>query len=407
MTTAAAGSRRRASGNGDDWGAVLSQRVVAEVAALAGGQLRPEVGRLLTHVTTDGYDLFLGVLAGDQEATSPDRMEALVGDLFEDVEISLEDAMALHRHLEHVLRRELRDAPPASLRHTEPARLESATHRFFNDLAGALADRYLAVKRGHDADRDGAETELLAALLASPPQLARSRRSARTLGVDLDVPWEVSVVAPVDEAGTVGAGVPARIRRGLWGAVVLVGRQSPGLVVAVHRRGSTADWPDLGAGLVVGSGGTHTDVRGLRDSYEEALEVVDLARRQGRRHLRFDDAWFDRFLTGAVSAEELAELVLAPIAGLTRNRRTAILETLEAFLDCGGSVTAVADALHLHRQSVTYRLQNVRRFFGPMLLTANGRLALHIAVKATRLRPETSRARDGRPEPGVMRSTSR
>jgi purine catabolism regulator len=188
--------------------------------------------------------------------------------------------------------------------------------------------------------------------------------------------------------------------------VVLVGRLAPGLVVAVHRRGSTAEWPDLGPSLVVGSGGTHHDVRGLRDSYEEALEVLDLARRQGRRHLRFDDAWFDRFLTGAVSADELAELVLAPIADLTANRRTAVLETLEAFLDCGGSVTAVADALHLHRQSVAYRLQNLRRHFGPMLLTANGRLALHIAVKATRLRPETSRQRGGRPASRVTRSTS-
>ena len=69
-------------------------------------------------------------------------------------------------------------------------------------------------------------------------------------------------------------------------------------------------------------------------------------------------------LTGTASAEELAELVLAPIADLTRNRRTAVLETLLAFLDCG---------------------------------TANGRLALHIAVKATQLRPETSRQRAGRP----------
>ena len=160
MTTAAARARRRAPAKGDHWGAHLAQRVVAEVAALAGGHLRPEVVRLLTDVTTAGYDVFLALLAGDEDATSPERMEALVGDLFEDVEISLEDAMALHRHLEHVLQRELRNAPPAALSQVDPARLETATHRFFNDLAGALADRYLAAKRGHDADRDGAETDL-------------------------------------------------------------------------------------------------------------------------------------------------------------------------------------------------------------------------------------------------------
>ena len=78
-------------------------------------------------------------------------------------------------------------------------------------------------------------------------------------------------------------------------------------------------------------------------------------------------------------------LVLAPIAGLSRNRRTAVLETLEAYLDSGSSVAAVADALHLHRQSVNYRMQNVRKLFGERLMSQNGRLALHIAVKAARL----------------------
>ncbi|MDT7538965.1 MAG: hypothetical protein QOI82_2550, partial [Actinomycetota bacterium] len=67
------------------------------------------------------------------------------------------------------------------------------------------------------------------------------------------------------------------------------------------------------------------------------------------------------------------------------NRRATVLATLEAYLDSGSSVGAVADALHLHRQSVNYRMQNVRRLFGPRLMSANGRLALHIAVKAARL----------------------
>jgi hypothetical protein len=385
MTPSVAHSRRRAPDSAQDWGEHLADRVVAEVAALAGGRLRAEVSRLLAEVTKDGCAAFLALLEGDERACEPERMQLLVGDLFHDVEISLEDAMALHRHLEHVLWRELQESPPAALRDVDPARLEAVSRRFFNDLAGALADSYLAARRGHDSDRTATEADLLACLLASPPQLGQARRAARALGIDLDVPWEVSVIAP-RAGGTVGGGVPARLRRALWGTVVLVGRLEPGLVVAVSWRGIAAEWPDLGPELSTGSGSTHYDVRGLRESYDEALEVLELARRQGLQRLRFDDAWFDRFLTGAVSAEDLAELVLAPLEGLTANRRATVLETLEAYLDCGGSVGGVADALHLHRQTVNYRLQNVRRIFGSMLTTANGRLALHIAVKATRLR---------------------
>jgi DNA-binding PucR family transcriptional regulator len=82
----------------------------------------------------------------------------------------------------------------------------------------------------------------------------------------------------------------------------------------------------------------------------------------------------------------MADRVLSPLAEVTANRQAVVLETLEAYLDSGGSVTAVAEALHLHRQSVNYRMQHVRRLFGPRLATPNGRLALHIAVKARRLK---------------------
>src|SRR4051794_22894484 len=223
---------RRAQDDLDDWAGRLANRVVAEVGGLAGGRLRPEVSRLLSEVTRDGCAVFLALLDGDERACEPDRMQLLVGDLFSDVEISLEDAMALHRHLEHVLWRELQQSPPMALRDVDPVRLEAASRRFFNDLAGALADSYLAARRGHDSDRTATEADLLACLLASPPQLGQARRAARSLGIDLDVPWEVSVIAP-RAGGTVSGGVPARLRRALWGAVVLVGRLEPGLVVAV------------------------------------------------------------------------------------------------------------------------------------------------------------------------------
>jgi DNA-binding PucR family transcriptional regulator len=199
----------------------------------------------------------------------------------------------------------------------------------------------------------------------------------------------VTVVSAAAGSRALPASIAAVIRRAFFGAVVLVAPGASGLVVAIDRGPVTAGWPDLGPGVVCGVGGTHSDVRGLRDSHEEALEALDLARRKGHPLLRFEDAWFDRFLLGAVTAEELAELVLEPVASLTPARRAAVLETLEAYLDSGSSVAAVADALHLHRQSVNYRMQNVRRLFGPRLASPNGRLALHIAVKAARLQRRT------------------
>ena len=363
-----------------EWGAHLGTRVVDEVAGLAGGRLRPESAARLSDVTVRGYGMFLARLAGD-DAHRPEQLSALIGDLFDDLDVSLEDAMALHRHLEQVLLREVRESGPADLVAIDERVLETAAHRFFNDLGAALADGYLEARRGNDGDRAVAERELLACVLASPPRLGEARRAARTLDLDLDVPWQVTVVSSERRP----EGLRTRARRALWGADVLIGSCPAGLVVAVHRSASATQWPELGRGVVCGMGDTHADVRGLRASYEEALEALALARRKGLSLLRFDDAWFDRFLLGAVSADELAEVVLAPIDGLSRDRRAAVLETLEAYLDSGSSVAAVADALHLHRQSVNYRMQNVRKLFGERLMSPNGRLALHIAVKAARM----------------------
>ena len=363
-----------------EWGKHLSTRVVDEVAGLSGGRLRPESAARLSDLTLRGYSMFLACLSGD-DAGGPEQMAALVGDIFDDVDVSLEDAMALHRHLEHVLLREVHESGPADLLAIDEHVLETAAHRFFNDLAAALADGYLEARRGNDSARTVAEGELLGFVLAAPPVLGEARRLARSLDVDLDVPWEVTVVASTRQP----EGLQARVRRALWGADLLVGSCPAGLVVAVHRSAAPGQWPELGRDVVCGVGDTHPGVRGLRTSYEEALEALELARRKGLCLLRFDDAWFDRFLLGAVSAEELAEVVLAPVAGLSRNRRAAALETLEAYLDSGSSVAAVADVLHLHRQSVNYRMQNVRKLFGERLMSPNGRLALHIAVKAARL----------------------
>src|SRR4051794_26679218 len=154
----------RARPPADDGGAQLAARVVAEVTEVAGGRLRPESAERLRELTVRGYRVFASLLAGEEPG--PEVMAELVDGLFDDIQISLEDAMALHRHLEQVLLREVRKTGPAPLASADPGLLESAAHRFFNDLAGALADGYLAARRGHDGDRDSAERELVGCLVA-------------------------------------------------------------------------------------------------------------------------------------------------------------------------------------------------------------------------------------------------
>ena len=61
-----------------------------------------------------------------------------------------------------------------------------------------------------------------------------------------------------------------------------------------------------------------------------------------------------------------------------------LLRTLETYLELAGSARATAEALHLHRTSLYYRLQRVELLAGTDLKDGTERLALHLALRVAR-----------------------
>jgi len=78
---------------------------------------------------------------------------------------------------------------------------------------------------------------------------------------------------------------------------------------------------------------------------------------------------------------ELAARVLAPLDGSTEKARARLLETLRAWLDHQGRVPDVAGALHIHPQTVRYRLAQLRDLFGEALDDPSARFELSLAVR--------------------------
>jgi PucR C-terminal helix-turn-helix domain len=79
--------------------------------------------------------------------------------------------------------------------------------------------------------------------------------------------------------------------------------------------------------------------------------------------------------------EELAARVLAPLDGRTEKARARLLETLRAWLDHQGRVPDVAGALHIHPQTVRYRVAQLRDLFGEALDDPSARFGLSLAVR--------------------------
>src|SRR5262249_41585299 len=76
---------------------------------------------------------------------------------------------------------------------------------------------------------------------------------------------------------------------------------------------------------------------------------------------------------------------LAPLADYDRLQDAELLKTLEAFFDNLGNLTRTAEALHVHRNTLLYRLGRIKEISGLNLEDAEERLALWLALKAHRV----------------------
>jgi hypothetical protein len=76
---------------------------------------------------------------------------------------------------------------------------------------------------------------------------------------------------------------------------------------------------------------------------------------------------------------------LAPLEGMTPAARDRATQTLRAWLGAHGDVTATAGVLHIHPQSVRYRLSGLRDAFGGALDDPLGRLEVAAALRVAEL----------------------
>jgi PucR C-terminal helix-turn-helix domain len=80
-------------------------------------------------------------------------------------------------------------------------------------------------------------------------------------------------------------------------------------------------------------------------------------------------------------AADLASAALAPLDELRPGPRDRLRATLRAWLDHPGQVTRVAADLHVHPQTVRYRVAQLRELFGERLEDSEARFELALALR--------------------------
>jgi hypothetical protein len=81
-------------------------------------------------------------------------------------------------------------------------------------------------------------------------------------------------------------------------------------------------------------------------------------------------------------ARRMSARRLAPLAGLTERARERMRETALAYIDHRGNAVAMARALHLHPQTVRYRVNRLRELLGEQLDDPGARFELEVALRS-------------------------
>ncbi|WP_329562663.1 helix-turn-helix domain-containing protein [Streptomyces uncialis] len=209
-------------------------------------------------------------------------------------------------------------------------------------------------------------------------------RTAARFGLRLDQPHAAVVFAyagPNQRTWSTALSwleMPVR-QEGRFGLAVLAGHMDREITrIRVRLQGMVGEFPVLAA-----AGPVVSDVRETARSFRDAETVLGLLRRRpGEVELRFASLGLAQLLFG-VSPERLQAFVeqhLGPIL-----EREEWVHTLSAWLATKGSRAAVAELLHLHRNSVGYRVGQIRELLDADPLDPEVTLRLQAALTAREL----------------------
>lgn len=268
-----------------------------------------------------------------------------------------------------------------------------------DEIGQVLADRFAREAEATDSSR-----QVMDGLLAEDHDLRREARD-RLLADELlegRPPYSVCIARLGDPSGSASPSdmvdtrlrrTAAELRRRLGGGVALCAtpRADEMILLTTHDR-STAVAQSLRSieedailGIrEVDDLSTLADHLGdARFAAEVASAVPDFSGAANWEHLGVYSS-----LQSVERSPQGIERILPGASVLWSAGNTMYEETLRVYLDTGANAQQTAAALHIHRSSLYWRLDNLARMLNIELTSGSDRLALHLALKLADLCPD-------------------
>lgn len=278
------------------------------------------------------------------------------------------------------------------------------------ELASCVAMERTRMAEGRRVERRLAE-QLIGLACSGSADLSELSARMRTCGIDVAEPYAV-VIATVTrqgatdgpDAAVLGGQVLEELldrqvvaAPGADGAVALVplrdtGRAEAGIAVgvealAVRLRERAAL---LASGLPrtrvsIGVSGALTGPPAIRGGAEEAGHARRMAEARGGGVATSDEIYTHALLLATVPDDvrrSFAARLLGPLFDYDRKHQAELVRTLGTFLDCAGSWNVSAERLHVHVNTVRYRIRRVEELSGKDLSSMADRVDLFLALRA-------------------------
>lgn len=196
-------------------------------------------------------------------------------------------------------------------------------------------------------------------------------------------------------------------------AVVLVSHRSNSTVVLVEaeagiRETALSKLLAEDSGLLIGVGRAVSHVRDVRTSHHDAVLALQQARRQrGSRLFSYDDFEFTTRLLAHVGIERMSDWsadIIGPIKA-----KPILLEALQAFFEAELDVMTAARSLHIHHNSLRYRILKIEEIVGGSLRSPDTIASVQLALMAERARDDSKRIKPRRsqvPNAAVARNAA-
>ena len=124
------------------------------------------------------------------------------------------------------------------------------------------------------------------------------------------------------------------------------------------------------------------DIVNLHLAYKRARAAVEMAVKRGKSLQYFDRMGMYRMLYLVEDREllrDLSDKPLAPLIEYDSEHDGEYIATLESYLHCGGSIKAMSEELYIHRNTILYRMANIKKLLGCSLESPEEKMFYAIA----------------------------